>query len=367
MISLACSEEGIPVLPEQLDADPWLLNCVNGTLDLRTGFLRGHRRGDLITKLAPVEYVPDSPCPQWQRFLNDVFEGNAALVGFVRRLLGYCLTGDVREHVLPIFWGVGANGKSTLINVMLALLGTGRDGYAYKANRDLLMAVREKHSSMTVALYRRRFVACVEAGQRSRLDEGLVKELTGGDVMTGRYLYGQEFNFAPTHKAILVTNHRPEVAGTDEGIWRRPKLVPFNRSIPDAEQDKALPGKLLAELPGILADCVRGCLEWQRDGLAPPPEVELATADYRAEQDILGHFLEECCQQHRDLRTRASDLYARYQKWAKDSGEDAVSQRAFGLALKERGFKQYRTEYGRGWLGLALIDENTVVVDGLEV
>jgi putative DNA primase/helicase len=351
LLDLARSEEGVPVLPDALDAAPWLLNVPNGTLDLRTGQLRGHRRADMITKLCPVPYDPGAACPRWERFLNAVFAHNEALVGYVQKLLGYALTGDVREQLLAVFWGLGANGKSTLINTVLELLG---EDYAVKASRDLFLARKQdNHPAQLARLFGKRLVVAVETQEGARLDEALVKELTGGDPITARRMREDPWQFNPTHKAVLVTNHKPEIRGTDHGIWRRLRLVAFTVRVPDKEQDKLLPERLRAELPGILAWCVRGCQKWQKEGLKPPAEVRAATQAYRDEQDVLGEFLAECCDRHPELRVKASTLYAAFKAWGERRGERPVTQRAFGQAMSEREF-QRRESHGVWYAGVAL-------------
>ncbi len=367
MVSLARSEPGIPVLPPDLDRDPWLLNCANGTLDLLTGQLRPHGREDLLTKVCPVEYHPDAPCRTWQRFLTHIFPatgdtaeqpGNAELIGFLQRLLGYCLTGDVSEQVLPIFWGTGANGKSTLLNLVHDLLG---DGYAMKAPNDLLMVKSTAHPTEKADLFGKRMVAAIETDHGNRLAESLVKELTGGDRIRARRMREDFWEFAPTHKVILCTNHKPKIRGTDHAIWRRIRLIPFTVTIPEERKDKAMPEKLRAELPGVLAWMVRGCLDWQRRGLGTPEEVKAATAHYRSEQDLLAGFLDECCVSgDSSYRCKASDLYDRFKAWCEASGEakgsEIPTRRKVGEALVERNFERY-TSNGTWYRGLALRQE----------
>jgi putative DNA primase/helicase len=253
--------------------------------------------------------------------------------------------------MLAILWGAGANGKSTFIGTILAMLG---DDYAVKAGRDLfLVRKQDNHPTQMARLFGKRVVACVETQDNGRLDEALVKELTGGDAIAARRMREDVWQFLPTHKALLVTNHRPEIRGTDHAIWRRIRLIPFAVVIPDDRQDKELAEKLKVELSGILAWAVRGCLEWQRYGLRCPDAVKAATASYRDEQDILGGFLADCCLVHQDAKARAGELYASYVAWCKRTGETEVPQRAFGLALRERGFRDSRGSGGtRFWTGI---------------
>jgi putative DNA primase/helicase len=349
-LQLSRSEPGIPILPDQLDREPFLLNCLNGTIDLRTGILRPHRREDHLTALCPIAYDPKAQAPRFAQFLVDLFQGQP-LIRFLQRLLGYCLTGDVREQILPIFWGCGANGKSTLINLVLEVLG---ESYGIKASRDLFMARKaDGHPAQIARLFGKRLVVCTETQEGSRLDEGLVKELTGGDKLAARRMRENWWDFAPTHKAVLVTNHKPEIRGTDHAIWRRIRLIPFDVSFAEDKQDKTLPPKLASEAPGVLAWMVRGCLEWQSEGLAPPEAVLVATKDYRNAQDIVGQFLAERCLTGPDYRSRASDLYANFKGWCLMIGESELSQRRFGESLRERGLKTY-TSNGTWYKGVVL-------------
>lgn len=352
MIDLTRSEPGIPILPDQLDRDPWLLNVENGTLDLRTGELREHRRGDLITKLCPVAFDLAAGCPTWLGFLDRIFDESEPLIGFVQRLLGYCLTGSTRDHILAIFHGRGANGKSTLLTTTISILG---GDYAIKCAPDLLMLRRgDHHPTERADLFGKRLVAAVETAEGQRLNEPLVKDLTGGDRQRARRMREDFWEFAPTHKLILATNHKPVVKDTTISTWRRLRLVPFVVQLPDAEQDKALGERMVEhEAAGILAWIVRGCLEWQRNGLAEPPEVMAATQEYRISQDVLARFLEECCIIGRSGRERASTLYGAYKQWAEKAGENAVSQRRFGEAVSERGFRREKAGV-YWWTGLAL-------------
>jgi putative DNA primase/helicase len=330
MVALAQSE--MPIRPDGLDTDPWLLNTAGGTVDLRTGELRGHYRDDLITKLAPVEYDPDAEAPAWEEFLERILP-DEAVREFVRRLAGYSLTGSTREHVLPILYGSGANGKSTFVNTLMAAMGD----YAGQTAPDLLLAKQGSHPTELADLFGTRMAASIEVNDGRRFNESLVKQLTGGDTVKARRLYENFWQFEPTHKVWLATNHRPDVRGTDQAIWRRIKLIPFTVAIPPEEQDAELPEKLRDELPGVLAWAVRGCLEWQRDGLGEPDEVRRATNEYRAHMDVLAGFIEERCVIGQRAWAKFKTLYEEYTEWAEESGERPESKRRFGDSLSERG------------------------------
>lgn len=361
MISLARPEPGIPVRPEDLDADPWSLNCMNGTLNLRTGELRRHWPADLITRLAPVPYDAAATCPTWDRFLSQIMGGDEELVAFLRRAVGYSLTGNVGEQVLFFLHGRGANGKSTFLTTLLALLGD----YGRQTEPDLLMArYGEVHPTGVADLLGARLAVTVEAEEGRRMAESLVKQLTGGDRIKARFMRQDFFEFDPTHKLWLAANSKPVVSGTDHAIWRRIRMVPFAVTIPPEEQDHRLVERLRSELPGILAWAVRGCAEWQRDGLHPPAGVVAATAGYQAEMDTFSQFLEQRCVIEPEGWITASDLYADYKAWSDEAGEKPVSQTKFGRLLNDRGFT--RAKGGKSnritWHGL----RSRTVADGSE-
>jgi putative DNA primase/helicase len=343
MVNLAKSEQPIPVSVDSLDSDPWLLNCENGTVDLRTGQLREHRRDDYLTQLAPVEFPnSDSHAPElWLKFLDRIFDGNQRLITFLRNLLGASLVGSVQEQILPIFFGKGANGKTVLIETWCGLLGP---DYSMKAPNGLLMANKTgRHPTELADLYGKRFVAAVETEDGGRLSEALVKELTGGDAIRARRMREDFWQFQPSHTIMLATNHKPVVRGTDHAIWRRLRLVPFTVTIPEEEQDKQLAFKLKAEWPAILRWAVQGCRAWQLDGLEAPDEVMAATTEYRSDSDVLGEFIDACCIVRSGVKAGASELYASYKDWVKDRFEYAATQTTFGQRLAERDFKKRKS------------------------
>ena len=339
MVKLAQTEEKIPLRIPQLDTHRMLLNCLNGTLDLVTGELRPHKREDYCTKIIPIAYDQQAVCPRWEAFLDRIFAGNQELISFVQRAIGSALTGEMRDQCLFFLYGNGANGKSTFIETVRAMLAD----YALETPPETLMVKRNDGgiSNDVARLRGARFVSARESEEGGKLSESFVKHITGGDTITARFLHKEFFEFNPEFKLFLATNHRPVIRGTDEGIWRRIRLIPFEVSIPDAERDPYLPKKLLDELPGILAWAVRGCLQWQAEGLGQPEVVKAATAAYRAEMDTFGSFLEERCylgEKTGDKTcVRADQLYQAYIKWCGDNGEHIQTQQCFGRRLTERG------------------------------
>jgi len=358
MLALARSEPGIAVRPDDLDRDAWLLNCPNGTLDLRTGELRPHRREDLITRIVPAAYEPTADCPRWTAFLDRIMGGEAELVAFLRRAVGYALTGSTAERCLFILHGSGKNGKSVFIEAVRTLLG---DGYAARTPVQTLMAKRGDSIPNDVARLKGiRFVSASETAEGRSLDEAAVKDLTGGDRVAARFMRGEWFEFTPQFKIFLSTNHKPRIAGRDDAIWDRIRLVPFNVRIPDAEQRpmEELLAAFREEMPGILAWAVRGCLEWRRGGLGSPSGVVEATAAYRDEMDVLGDFIAACCRVEPTASVTGRELYDAYRQWADQAGERPMSRCMFSLRMAERGqtegFTKKRDRSGRGWAGIAL-------------
>lgn len=354
MVSLAKSEPGVPVISEQLDAHPWLLNCQNGTLDLHTGKLLHHRREHLLTKQVPLAHDPEARCPRWLGFLAEITDNKRDLADFLQRVVGYALTGDTGEQVLFFLHGAGANGKTTFLETVKAMLGD----YGQQAEFSTFLTRQYDSVRNDVArLAGARFVAAVEAESGRRLSEVLVKQLTGGDTVVARFLYAEHFEFHPQFKLFLAGNHKPEIRGTDPGIWRRILLLPFTVTIPKEKQDKRLLQKLRVELPGILSWAVQGCLRCQKRGLDPPKIVLAATNAYRQEEDVIGSFLTECCVQRRDTRSTAKDLYSALQQWCEENGEFVPTQKAFGQRLRERGFQRCRggPTGATRWRGIGLL------------
>jgi putative DNA primase/helicase len=340
-LTLAATELEIALAADQLDRDPWLLCCANGTVDLRSGELREHDPSNLITLATDVAYTTEADCPRWQRFLSEVFGGDIELIDFMQRFIGYALTGDTREHVLVVLQGSGCNGKSTLLGVLKRLLGD----YAVTAPFDTFMRTRGDRGPRNdlARLHRARLVTAAESGEGRRLDEATVKEITGGDTIACRFLYAEHFEYVPQFKLALVTNHRPRVDGDDDAIWRRLRLVPFERSF-EGHEDRQLPEKLDAELPGILAWALEGCLAWQKHGLGQAGAVTRATTEYRQDEDVLGSFLAERCVMTGETATSAfREAYAEY---CGAIGEKPLSAAALGRRLAKRGIR--RTELRRG-------------------
>jgi len=358
MIELAKSEHGVAITPDSLDADPWLLNTITGTVDLRTGELRPHDRRDLQTKCCPVG-PEDVPTPLYDAFLARIFENNAELIEYWLRFKGYSLTGDIRHHHLLIGYGSGANGKSTDLDLHVWMLGD----YAAPAADSLLMArTGDEHPTEVADLCGRRLVVASETEEGRRLRINLVKKITGDAMLKGRYMRQDYFTFNRTHKTVLVTNNRPRITEDSEAVWRRVRLIPFGVRIPDHEQDRALPDKLRDEAPGILHKLVKACLRWQGDrfDLVEPDIVTSATEDYRAEEDPLAEFLDECCIVADGYRVSRGDVWNEYIRWADRQnitakmGKRTLYDRLRRVSGVSDGWVGDRTDRQRAFEGIGL-------------
>ena len=266
------------------------------------------------------------------------------MVAYLARAIGYTLSGFTTAQCLFFLHGRGANGKSTLLETFASLMGE----LAHKARAQVLMqAERDRIPNEVAALAGKRLVVSSELSDGGRFNEGLIKDLTGGDTMSARFLYGEVFNFRPTFKLWLYGNHKPTINGTDDGIWRRVHLIPFDVQIPENERDPQLGRKLLGELPGILAWAIRGWNDYQQNGLQPPAKVKNATASYREESDILGKFISDRCVEDDDQKAEAGPLYAAYKEWADENGLRAHSNVRFAKLLIERGFTREKNSATR--------------------
>jgi putative DNA primase/helicase len=337
----------LAITPEEMDRDPWTLNCLNGTLNLKDGTFREHSRDDFLTKLCPTSYLPDAKAERWEKFLMEIMSGNVELISYLQRLVGYALTGVIREHVLPIAYGTGANGKSTFLGTLRHILGT---DYAAETAPDLIMTrSHAAHPTERADLAGKRFVTTIEVEDGRHLAENFVKQLTGGDDLKVRRMREDFWTLKPTWKIFMATNNKPEIKGMDAGIWRRVRLIPFSVTISPAAIDTMLGEKLLGEASGILAWAVRGCLDWQKKGLHDPPAVTEATAEYKQDTDVMGRFFSDCCVILPQLRAQASGLYETFREWFEvEVGTEPMNGTVFGRRLTEMGFKVEKIS-GKKW------------------
>lgn len=352
MLKLAESESGVSILPEEMDRDPFALNVLNGTIDLRTGKLHPHDKAANITKLAPVTFDPEARAPTFNAFLRRVLP-DPNVGRFLCRMAGYGLTGATTEQCLAFMYGSGANGKSTFLDIMQDMLGD----YAQQAAPDLLTSRGgDRHPTELADLFGARWVSSIEVDEGKRLAENLVKQMTGGDKIKARFMRTDFFQWTPTHKLFLAANHKPEIRGTDYAIWRRIHMIPFDVTIPVEERDGRLREKLTAEMSGILNWAIAGCLEWQKSGLGVPDAIKEATEEYRQEQDVLGRFLEDRCAIDRSASVESETLYAVYTAWCEANGSGPVSTTALGRRMSERGFERGKSAGKRIWSGVRLLN-----------
>lgn len=354
MVSLARAQSAVMATSEAFDSAPDLLNVSNGTLDLRTAELGGHTRENRITRMISVPYAHAAPCPVWMAFLERIMDGNHALIEYLRRAVGYSLTGHTREHCLFLLHGTGANGKSTFTETLADLFGE----YAMHTQFSTWAASERGEATHEIAaLAGARLVVSNESESGSRFAESLVKQATGGDRMRGCFKYQNSFEFSPSFKLWLAFNHKPSVRGTDEGFWRRIRLVPFGVTIPPEERDHELRDKLRAELPGILSWAVRGAFEWYQYGLSDPPEVLQATEDYRADQDWLATWLDAFVTVEPDCHESSSAIYKSFKTWCEAQGARVISNKTLSTMLKDRGFQSRKNRKGlMEWVGIRVND-----------
>jgi len=353
MLALAESER--PLQPDELDTNHWLLNLKNGTFNLETNTLQPHNRLDYISRIANVTYDPQAAAPPWDNFVHWAMCKDNDLKGYLQRAIGYGATGVIREHAMFIAYGTGANGKSTFFSTIQGILGD----YAQGVQSESIMIQKATGGANNdiASLRGSRFVVTNEGEDGSRLAESLIKKLTGDDLVRARFLYGELFEFKATHKLFFTTNHKPIIKGTDNGIWRRMKMIPFANTLKLQEQDTHLPDKLAKESAGILNWIIAGCTQWRLNGLGTCETVDDATKGYRNEMDIIAGFIDDCCiTTRRDAQVKSSEIYTAYVAWCEANGERATSQKKFGMSLIERGFTQNRTMGTRLWDGIGLLE-----------
>lgn len=336
---LASSEPALCSHTSKFNKLPWVFNCANGSLDLRTGELRPHDPADMLMQCSAVTYDVEAQCPTFEKAIADILP-DSEVRAFVQEFMGVCLTADVSCQMMPIFHGSGANGKSTFINAISQVLS---DDYSMKAKRDLLMVSRgASHPTSLARMFGKRLVVCIETDEMGRIDEPLVKELTGGDAIAARFVFQDEWEFWPTHKLVLVTNHKPEIRGTDDGIWRRIMLVPFEQQfkVGDPKHDPALGDKLSAETSGLLNWMLAGLRRWTARGnrFAEVQRVREASLTYREEQDRIGLFIAARCVVGEGRKGSSAKITEAYILWCATNKFHPMNGSAFGRALSDRGF-----------------------------
>lgn len=353
---LAKTDRRIAATLEQFDASPDIFSGGGITIDLRIKREYKARQDDFVSKVGAVAPAPEgTPCPIWEAFLFRVTGGDTELIGFLKRYCGYCLTGHTSEHVFAFLHGSGSNGKSTFIRTVAAILGD----YAAVVPMELLMASdADRHPTELAKLHGVRLAIANETERNRRWDEAKVKQLTGGDKLTGRYMRQDFFDFEPSHKFLIAGNHKPSLTGIDEANRRRLLLIPFAIQIPAAERDPELPEKLKSEYPAILRWMIEGHAEWRRSGLMVPAIVRDASDAYFTEQDTLGHWLEECCTVATATSfARTRDLFASWRTWNEERNLRPGSEKIFSETMADRGFAKDKDSRTRQavFRGLSLV------------
>lgn len=355
IIDLAKTEPEISIRDSQLDRDSWLFNVQNGTIDLSTGKLLKHKKTDYITRISPVTFDRRATAPRWEQFLEEIFAGDEALIGFIRRAVGYTLTGDIREHALFFCYGQGRNGKSTFLEALRELMSS----YSIQSDFSTFQSTRNDGPRHDLARMRgARLVSAIEARGDRSFDETVLKQMTGGDTVTARNLYEASFEFKPQFKLWLAANHLPLVREQTEAFWSRIYMIPFTVIIPAHKRKKNLGRQLVKELPGILNWALEGCEEWRKNGLMAPDTVRRAITEYKEEYDVLSEFFKERCRLRDSEWTSRSALYQAFSDWWQETrGRNPLSHISFNRALGERtDLRQKKRDGIRGWLGIGVKD-----------
>jgi len=343
----------LPITPDALDTNPHLFNVQNGYINLLNGEYHEHDKNKYFTRISNAEYTDNSDCPIWEEFLNDIFLGNQELVHYIQRAIGYTLSGSTKEQVMFVLYGNGRNGKSVFLDILNEIFGS----YSANIRPQAIMATKsQSDASPEIAkLDGARLVTTTEPNEGERFDEGLIKQLTGGDKVTARKLYENEFEFIPQFKLWMATNHKPYIRGRDEGIWRRMVIIPFDKQIPLHEIDYELTNKLKTELNAIIKWCVDGYLEWQKTGLQEPQIIKQQRDEYRIEMDSIEAFIDECCEKGStpDHRVKASELFQAYREWATENNQYQMTSTKFGIDVAKK-FNKVRSN-GTYYMGLKLI------------
>lgn len=332
-----------PVTPDSFDKDDMLLNVSNGYIDLTSRELYKHDIDKMFSQKANTDYSEKMQPSVWLDFLNDIFAGDKEVIRYIQKALGYSLTGSTREQVMFILHGKGRNGKSIFVEAIAEILGD----YSNNMQAKSLMVKKNDNVNTDIArLSKARFVTSSEPNEGFRFDEGLIKQITGGDKVTARFLYAEEFEYTPKFKIWVSTNHKPIIRGTDDGIWRRLILIPFEVQIPEEKVDKDLKYKLLREAPAILNWMTEGAYMWMQEGLNMPEKLKEAGNKYRNEMDTLGQFIEDKCNVNPDYSVKVSELHSEYQKWSEENltTNKVLGLKSFSQKMEERFIKDKRRD-----------------------
>ncbi len=352
MIDLASKERTVVTVINDYDHDSWLFNCQTGTIDLRTGKLKPHDPADMITTISPVVYDPEAECPQWIAFLNEVMDGDQQMVDFLSRATGYTLSADTSAQAMFFPYGDGCNGKGVFLEVVRHVMG----GYGKDTSFETFVVTKNKNEARNdlAGLVGARFVTASESQDGHKLDEALIKRLTGGDPITCRKLHHEFFTFYPNFKIWMHSNYKPVIRGTDWGIWRRLKCIPFEVTIPDDKRDEQLAPKLKTEAPGILRWMLKGMADYLKFGMMYPDKVNEATTKYRESQDVVGRFLGDKCVIAEYAEAKQTEMYTAFTLWAEANREHVMKESQFSDAMRKRFGKPKHKADGNHWQGVGL-------------
>jgi len=358
MVTVAKTDPGICIEAAKLDTDPYLLNCLNGTIDLRTGKLRTHDPRDQLTKISPVTFNPDARDPIWERFLREITRDDLGLAEYLQRVAGYSLTGETSEEILLFLLGPPLTGKTTFLEAMKSVMGD----YAGTADFETFLKRNQPQTARNdlARLKGVRLVTASEAPASRAFDEATIKQITGGDTITTRFLYGEYFEYRPQFTIWLAANHQPTVRDNDPAMWRRLKVVPFENSVSADARDSKMKHHLTDPVeagPAVLAWMVCGALKWQKSGLREPSVVTQATSQYRSTMETFSEFVEECCVEGPEHWVQSDLLFEEHERWSRENIEQSPqSQRAISKLLRKRGCEPTKRNQKRGWQGIGLKD-----------
>lgn len=362
LVAVARDRDDMKVSQDMLDANPYELNTPDGIINLKTGDVLPHSGGKSVehwcTKITSVGVDFEAPCPLWEKFLAETFAGNEELIDYMQQLFGLASIGEVLYHILPFLFGVGANGKTVMMEVVHKILGS----YATVATGKFLVAGRNnEHAAEMVKLVGARMVICSEVDENSRFDEAKVKQLTGDETLDARYLFGQSFDFTPSHTLFLAANHQPTVKAGGPAIWRRLRQIPFDNVVPEDKRNERLVEELVEkEGPAILAWIIKGAKTIAGAGLTEPELVTAATAEYAESEDVIGQFLLECTIDVRagqGGKERLQTVWARYRDWCEGRGLEYKDSSKFSKEVRTRGYTVDKSTGNKSYIfGIDLLE-----------
>ena len=344
----------LPATAEDFDKDKYLFNVQNGYLDLNTGILHDHDKKKMFTRISQVEFTTNSDAPNWEKFINEISCGRKEWIDYLQKAIGYTLSGSTKEQKMFVLLGNGRNGKSVLLNILNKIMGS----YAMNITPQALMTQHNKGGATPeiAKLDGARLVTTTEPNEGDRFDEGLIKQITGGDKVTARFLHQNDFDYIPQFKLFMATNHKPYIRGRDEGIWRRMVIIPFDMNIPLEKVDYELEKRMTDELPAILQWCIDGYIKYLKYGLEEPLCISSQRDEYRVEMDSIAAFMDECTQHKDGAREKSTELFKAYTKWAKENNQYQMSSTKFGTEMKKR-LKSVRSN-GTWFLNIKLLEDS---------